>query len=375
MALTELTANATIYVRTTGNDTTGDGSSGTPYATVTKAIEHIGGLWMGDYTVTVNIGAGIFPENTITFEHPFGKQVTFQGVDEDLSSVSVSAIDGTKSTSGAPTGLCWYQVSFTLPVGKSVSVGDFILVRSASGGTNPKHVLGCHEVTGWVSGTRVATVKVYIRNVVSPTLPSGGVTCDITLTKTVLSFSSQNGLKVQGPFYAGNWDHLVMAGNNSGSTSAFWALNASLVLLGSRCGVSGFQQALQAQNNGTIFADYTCLSKSHGSAIVCSNSGVISVRYALLSGPRNSVIWAYIGATVDAIYMQTFSSGGNALYVDTGAIVNAAGSTILSANGGAFMADRGGYIITASAVTTGCGTPVSSPTYNTVGNDNSYIQN
>jgi hypothetical protein len=375
MALTVLTSNATIYVRTTGSDTTGDGSSGSPYASVGKAIEHIGDLWMGDYTVTVDIGAGVFSESTFTFEHPFGKQVTFQGVDEDLSSVSVSSIDSSKSTSGAPTGLCWYQVSFTLPVGKSVSVGDFILVRTATGGTSPEHVLGCHEVTGWVSGTRVATVKVYVKNITSPRLPSGSITCNLTLAKTVLSFSAQNGLKVQGPFYAGIWNHLVMKGSNSGSASGLWALNGGMVSMGSRGGISGFQQALYAQNNATIFADYAYLSKTHGNMVKCSNSGVVSMRDAVVSGPRNSAIYASVGGTVYAFSIDTYSGGGNALYADSGSYIYANSTSVLYANGAAFCADGGGYVWAGNVTTTGCGTPVSSPTYDTVGNDNSYVNN
>jgi len=80
-----LTANATtlknvIYVSSTGNDSTGDGSSGNPYLTLTKGILQVadGG--------TVNVAAGTYTETTmITIE----KNVTING-----NSSTSTIIDG-----------------------------------------------------------------------------------------------------------------------------------------------------------------------------------------------------------------------------------------------------------------------------------------
>jgi len=54
------TASGTIYVATTGNDTTGDGTSGNPYLTVQKAIDMINPVVTGN--VTVSIAAGSYRE-------------------------------------------------------------------------------------------------------------------------------------------------------------------------------------------------------------------------------------------------------------------------------------------------------------------------
>lgn len=57
-----LTAHRTVYVATTGSDTTGDGSQTAPYATITKALTSIPKNLNG-YTASVNIAAGTYNES------------------------------------------------------------------------------------------------------------------------------------------------------------------------------------------------------------------------------------------------------------------------------------------------------------------------
>jgi hypothetical protein len=62
-----LTSGKDIYVATTGNDTTGDGSSGAPFATPMKAFSALGGGDASHYTVhmgagTYTIGDTVYPE-------------------------------------------------------------------------------------------------------------------------------------------------------------------------------------------------------------------------------------------------------------------------------------------------------------------------
>lgn len=57
-----LQANLTLYVATTGNDTTGTGTSGNPYATISKALSVIPKNLNG-YDMTINVGAGTYTDN------------------------------------------------------------------------------------------------------------------------------------------------------------------------------------------------------------------------------------------------------------------------------------------------------------------------
>ena len=56
-----LAANTTFNVATTGNDTTGDGSSGSPWATLQQAIDFVANsVDLNGFTVQINVGAGTY---------------------------------------------------------------------------------------------------------------------------------------------------------------------------------------------------------------------------------------------------------------------------------------------------------------------------
>jgi hypothetical protein len=333
-----LTADETIYVRTTGNDTTGDGSAISPFASIQRTVEYLGGLYIGDYTVTVDIGEGVFSEvGTVTMMHPFGAQIIFQGVSENISSQSISSISGT--TSYGHDNLYYRNMTMVLPVGKSVSVGDYIACKNASGGTNPNAINGLHKVSVWVSGTRTATVEVAYRN--GSETPSGSITCDIALIKTVIAFSNMNGIKITGPYYGGTWRGLVIQGNYNGSNNAkngIWALNTAVVSLctaatdGYAAGVWGFQTGLYSQNNGLIFADYGWVSKAGQHLTSCQNGGILSLRSMILNACNNSGIFAFNGSTVSANSITVVGTGNNSVYSYQGSFIDITSSFVGESN-------------------------------------------
>ncbi len=59
-----LRADTTIVVDPTGNDSTGNGTTSAPYATITKALDSIQRNLNGK-VVEINIGAGTYPENVV----------------------------------------------------------------------------------------------------------------------------------------------------------------------------------------------------------------------------------------------------------------------------------------------------------------------
>ena len=333
-----LTANETIYVRTTGNDTTGDGSSVFPFLTLERTVGHIGGLYIGDYTVTVDIGEGVFTEaGTITFMHPFGSQVIFQGVSERISSLTTASISGT--TSYGFNNLYYRDITMVLPVGKSVSVGDYIGFATASGGTNPNAVIGMHKVSVWVSGTRTATVQVAYRN--GSETPSGTITCDVDLVKTVIAFSDRNGIRISGPYYGGAWRGLVIQGDWNGSNSSvygIWSLNGAVVSVagadtsGYACGIVGFKNAIYAQNNSLIFADYGYMSKHGQHVCMAQNGGILSLRTARISACNNYGIYAFNGSTVAANACKVVGTGNNSVTSYQGSFIDITSSFVGESN-------------------------------------------
>jgi hypothetical protein len=66
LARIKLTANLTLYVATTGNDTTGTGASGTPFATLNKAWSHLLSSYdLNGFQATIQVANG-------TYNTPFG---------------------------------------------------------------------------------------------------------------------------------------------------------------------------------------------------------------------------------------------------------------------------------------------------------------
>lgn len=125
----------TIYVRPSGSDTTGDGSSGNPYATVTRAYQDIpsiiyGAKYVIDVTGMLGANAVVLPRDQAMFParvrlasaDQFGENETspaFATFDTfgDVTILAVPALDATGGTMGvfntdyiqthdAPSGLC-----------------------------------------------------------------------------------------------------------------------------------------------------------------------------------------------------------------------------------------------------------------------------
>lgn len=370
-----LTANETIYIRTTGNDTIGDGSSGSPFLTLERTIKYLGGLYIGDYTVTVDIGEGVFTEaGTLSFQHPFGSQVTFQGVSEQISSQDTASI-GSTGTSLGYNNLYRYDVTFVLPVGKSVSVGDYIGVTAVSGGALPEALYGIHYVSGWVGGTRTATVQVVYRN--GAPKASGTVTCTVDLVKTVVAFSNKNGVKISGPYHGGAWRGIVVQGNWNGSNNSdygIWLLNGAVISLsnnvsGDAFGVVGFENLIYAQNNAMVFADYVYASKAGLGCIRAQNGGIVSVRWAQISGANNTGIYAFNGSTVAGSGVKIVGVGNNSVLSYQGSFVDVQNSFVVHNNATtALMADRWSGMDAVGSLYSDLVSPASPP-----GNEGSWV--
>lgn len=72
-----LTENATVYVTKSGNDSTGDGTSAKPYATIQKAVDSIPKN-LGGFVATIHIGPGTYAD-PVTIEYFHGGRVVLTG--------------------------------------------------------------------------------------------------------------------------------------------------------------------------------------------------------------------------------------------------------------------------------------------------------
>ena len=87
-----LTADRTYYVATTGNDTTGDGSSGNPWATIQHAYDIIvATLDTAGYTVTIQLADGTYTDGLyITKSWSGGGNIVIQGNISNMDSVIIA---------------------------------------------------------------------------------------------------------------------------------------------------------------------------------------------------------------------------------------------------------------------------------------------
>lgn len=213
----ELDADEDIYVSTSGNDVTGDGSVGNPYLTIFRAAQHFNLLIPGTNVISVILSAGSHDvDETITFTYQYGSNLEWVGDAEDVATPTISSIDATATTGSSPyTGLEWIEYDLDLSAANpDPVVGNFVYLEGCTGGSNPGGLNGLAEVMSVSSGT--ATCRLW-RRVGTTELPSGAVTvASAKLLRTVLNFTADDhGMNIQGPYDMGNWSGVVFKGNDT----------------------------------------------------------------------------------------------------------------------------------------------------------------
>lgn len=357
-----LDEDRTYYVRTTGNDSTGDGSVGTPFATVGRALDEIY-KWVADEnTITIDVGAGTFSETTLSPTYAYGASLYVTGVAE--THVSGCAVSSIGSVTALETGLEYIDFVITLPSGYTTATGQYIACKTASGGTNNHLVLGVHKVVGWDAGTRAATVRC-IRRAGVTAVPSGAISLtDIRVIKTVLSFASGNGIDMSGAYHGGNWDKLVLAGNSTGYGANL--VNGSSLTAGDSFGTSDWNYNVFCAGNGSFFGDSTCHAFCRGSLIRVQNGGVSQIRYGtVLNGARTTGLFCFIGGTIAAYQIQMATCGNaDGVLCYQGGFTDVSSGFIRDGNptGTGCNANRGGGIDATSATISGYASSTSAAT-------------
>lgn len=367
-----LTDDLDLYVETDGDDSTGDGTQLAPFATVTRALEEATHYApFGDTTITVHVGEGIFSEPAaLSFSWPFGGSLTVDGETENQTGRSFDNFDVSTSTEAGVTNLQYFECDVTLSSG-TAEVGQFVGVTSASGGTNPNTLLGFHPITA-VSGTTL-TIRVYQRQGVTA-LPSGSITGNITLFRTVLSFPAANaGLNFTGT-NAGMWTGLALtrAGLPSATNSGI-VLSASSIIANT-VGVHNFATLIAVINSSGIRLDNGFGSKTGFSGWLCrdnawalfgtyftngtADNAVLSSRGSYMrmatgritacGGGTGGIVLSTDNSLIEFVGSNTFSyqhaAGSYALFADFNSVIYYGAPTLVSVDNTAFAA-RGSFAV------------------------------
>ncbi len=164
-----VTTDTNLYVKTSGDDLTGDGSDGNPYETIDKALEIVGGWAIaGSALVSIYIEKGSYSEaSTLSFLHAQGYNIRILG-DYETDSITYSSKSGATGN--------WSFV-FTTTNTSYYTVNDMVLIYSASGGVNPEHIYGTLKVTAIDPGVSVTLHSPLI----GAANPSSGITALVSI--------------------------------------------------------------------------------------------------------------------------------------------------------------------------------------------------
>lgn len=315
---TFITTNQNIFVRTTGSDITGDGSSGNPFLTVARAFGAITPWTIADdVSVTITVGDGAFPGSTLTFDHPNGNRVTLTA--ENMPTTTVSSIQSSSGAAGA------WSIILNVASIANIAVGDHIMLRSPTGGTLPTYLAGCHEVTARdVTNTRITVASKHL----NATAPSGSVTGTIEILKTRLTFASGDGIFIGPGITLGLMTKLALVGS-AGVTNGVTVESGQLAM--TNCGIVNWGTGVFARRTGFILYDGNCVSG-------CAVRGV----FGFMGGEIDNVSSACVTSGCVTGLLTTYSGG---LRHDAGIVTGC--------NLGAF-AGTAGSIRLSSAKVTGC---------------------
>ena len=119
-------SDTTYYIATTGDDSTGDGSSGSPWKTPNKALGEIARyIITGGVTVTIDVADGTYNNlSTLVIDNPYLPHVIFDGNTATPGNVvwNFSDSEGIKNIA-----FCFFKIQGAKLVGPGSNTGDSVL--------------------------------------------------------------------------------------------------------------------------------------------------------------------------------------------------------------------------------------------------------
>jgi hypothetical protein len=364
--LPHISAATTFYVATTGSDTTGDGTSGTPWATVSHALTYLDSYRL-HADVTISVAAGAYAETAmITVTHLDANRISITG--PAYLSKTMSSVQSSSGSSGA-----WSMV-VNLNNVTGITTDCFALFTNTANGTRARALAGVHQVTNVDSGNSRITVT--CNNYSSTGAASGAVTADVTIITAKLTFNGTGGFAIKSSLSNGLTIKFLtnIMLHQTGTVGTTVGLDF-IGFVGSGgyatyyVGISGFGTGIRTAYGNSIYAPLCYLSSNSTGAWVGHNSILIWNGY--ITGGTNG-IWATLRAYVSCSTQNIFCCNSYGISCDFGAFVDISSGNVGYTTGTALYAAKYGYI---DAVSTGNDTngTWANPTVNTQGNEYGYI--
>lgn len=305
----------TLYISVSGSDSTGDGSSESPWQSFSPAWNYLDGKKIkSGKLVTIKFKDGTHTiSGTLDYlNHPYGSQILISG--ETVLDRNITSVQSSSGSSGN------YSIIFNVDTASGVEIGDYMLVSyDAANGTNPSYACGCHEITD----VDLANDRITIKSTHQKGAPSGSVTASISIFKTILSQSSAD------DFLANYYGAVITLGDFAIVGTAGNALvvkgSGSNIICSSPIGISGFQRSVYVLDSGFVSFENCGCSNSSGEGVLVRNLGNIDMNYAVVTGGNNHGIMAYYAAFIQADYSVSTGNTYNGY-------LSGYGSTILAQN-------------------------------------------
>ena len=311
-----ITTNATYYVATTGNDTTGNGSAATPWATPHKAMEYLSAFVIKQgVTVTVSVANGTYTFTTpLNLNHPNGSQIFING------GTTTGSRPTTTLTGGNAVG----------NTGATLAANDALL----NAYYNTKWQFnGCHGLVCQTGGGVTVNTVLIRGNAVSPWV--GVLTGNIAGS---VGYASAGTINLGSTVAVNNFGYCGVLVNQGGSilASDVTVTNSGNTNLG-------------VVDGGSVLANNAISANSGGNGIGVVYGGSIIVSGATARYNSGNGIITSFGGSINAASATASNNGGNGIITENGGSINATSATASNNAGNGIVTSAGGSVLAASA--------------------------
>ena len=311
--ITAQSTNWVKYVSTSGNDTTGDGSSGTPWRTVNHALGELRKIKLVEgATATLYLKDGQYIENVIVDLPSNGQATTIRS--ENIHTLTYSSV-ATGGTLGA------YTATFTVGSGEgaNVTTGDALIVTNVSGSGNYKRHLGCHEVTG-VSGDDITVTNTCSQSGLPTTLTG----CTLKVPKGRIYGSAP--ITVNGG--AINLADLILKATGTTTDSGIKTTFARVLITGV-VGIHNVKYGVYADDNSTFESGGGGWNSTtnrlticnYGTAAFLAATNSSAYIFGVFANGGTYTIWAFLDSAIQ-IAQSAISDCGTAFYASDGSVLD-----------------------------------------------------
>jgi hypothetical protein len=339
-----ITSNLTLNVATTGNDTTGLGTAGAPWATPHKAMAYLSNYAIAQgVTVTVSVADGTYTFTTpLNLNHPNGSQIainggTTTGVRPTTTLTGGNAVGNTGATLVANDALlnAYYNTRWQFN-------GCHGLVCETGGGVTVNTVL--------IRGNAAANFNgVIAGNFNSPSSSASSGSINLGSTVAVHNF----GLCGVTAWYGGSISAFGVTSTNNTQgilTNVGGSINAQNAVASNNSG-SGILTTF----GGSIFADGCTARYNSSSGVYTLFGGQISAKAATASNNGAFGIAVDVGGSINAESATASNNGASGIVTTYGGSINAYGATASNNTGVGIFTNVGGFISAQIATALGNG--------------------